>query len=62
MATNTPKAAYANPSSRENCPASDLLVAAAAAPLVEVGSLAVVLVIRPADTQSCTTAEAASVQ
>lgn len=61
MATNTPKAAYANPSSRENRPASDLLVAADAAPVVEVESLVVVFASRPADSQSCTTAPAASV-
>lgn len=61
MATNTPKAAYANPNSRANRPASDLVVAADAAPVVEVGSPAVVFVMRPADSQSCTTAEAASI-
>jgi hypothetical protein len=61
MATNTPTAAYANPSSRVNRPASDLVVAADAAPVVVDGLLAVVFVMRPADSQSCTTAEAASV-
>lgn len=54
-------AANANPISSENRPAPDVVVAAGAAPVVEAGSVDVLLTRNPADSQNWTTVDAASV-